>query len=231
MDDAVLDNPVWWASTGADRTHTVGGELARRFPPEMSPFAAVADPSDPAAWAELRALAASAPVAVIAPEAPADWVELRALPLDQMVFDGPPDPLRVPIEFTPLTQADAADMLELATRTEPGPFGPATVAFGGCRGLRVDGALVCMAGERMHPGDWTEISAVCTDPDFRGRGLAAALVASLVNEIRAAGRHPYLNVAVDNPVARRVYERLGFRERASIVVRVLEPAPIGAAAR
>ncbi len=83
-----------------------------------------------------------------------------------------------------------------------------------------------MAGERMHPGDWTEISAVCTDPRFRGRGLAEAIVASLVDDIVAAGRRPYLNVAIDNAGAARVYHRLGFRERTRMTVRVIQrPVP------
>ncbi len=157
---------------------------------------------------------------------PAGWTELRDIPLIQMVHTREPaEPPRTAYEFAPLTGADAAQMVALAELTEPGPFGPATVDFGGYRGWWSDGELVCMAGERMHPGSWTEISAVCTDPRFQGRGLAAAIVRSLVDEIRAAGRRPYLNVAVENFGAARVYERLGFRARTRMSVRVLQAQP------
>jgi predicted GNAT family acetyltransferase len=81
-----------------------------------------------------------------------------------------------------------------------------------------------MAGERMHPGNWTEISAVCTAPEHQGRGLAASIVGSLVNDIRAGGRHPFLNVTVENVRARRLYEKLGFKERMQMTVRVVQPS-------
>jgi len=127
-------------------------------------------------------------------------------------------------EFTPLVYADVPDMLALAEETEPGPFARSTIDLGGYRGWRADGELVCMAGERMHPGNWTEISAVCTAPEHQGRGLAASIVGSLVNDIRAGGRHPFLNVTVENVRARRLYEKLGFKERMQMTVRVVQPS-------
>jgi ribosomal protein S18 acetylase RimI-like enzyme len=221
---SALDNPIWQALTGADRRLSEGGEKARRYQAAVSPFAAVDDERDPEAWAELAVLAAESSVAVFTSRVPDGWAELRARPLVQMVFaGGPGERLPGPREFTPLTRADVPEMLALAERTEPGPFAPSTIDLGGYRGWRADGELVCMAGERMHPGDWTEISGVCTAPEYQGRGLAGAIVGSLVNDIRAAGRRPFLHVAAANVGARRLYAKLGFEERARMTVHGLRP--------
>jgi predicted GNAT family acetyltransferase len=112
-------------------------------------------------------------------------------------------------------------MLALVEETKPGPFAPSTISLGGYRGLRIDGKLVCMAGERMHPGNWTEVSAVCTAPKYQGRGLAASIVSSLVNDICAVGRRPYLNVSVDKVRTQNLYEKLGFKERTRVTARLL----------
>lgn len=222
--DITLDNPAWWALTGADRHLSEGGTRGRRYKPSVSPFAAVSDERDPGAWAEMAELAADSPVTAITSSIPNGWVELRALPLIQMVHIGAPDE-RLPsaYEFTPLVRADVPDMLALVEETKPGPFARSTINLGGYRGWRADGELVCMAGERMHPGNWTEISAVCTAPKLQGRGFAASIVGSLVNDIRAGGRCPFLHVAVKNARARRLYEKLGFKERMQMTVRVLQP--------
>lgn len=222
LDDPVLDNPIWSALTGADRHLSEGGKRARRYQPGVSPFTGVCDERDPGAWAELAELAAGEPVAVIASSVPAGWTEEHVTSVVQMIYAGPAGehPAR-PREFTPLGSEDVPDMLALVAQTSPGPFAVSTIDLGGYRGWRVDGKLTCMGGERMHPGNWTEISGVCTAPSWRGQGLAGELVLSLVKDIQAAGRRPFLHVAADNVGARRLYEKLGFRERASFAVRVL----------
>jgi GNAT superfamily N-acetyltransferase len=220
-----LDNPAWWALTGIDRHLSEGGGKARRYQPAVSPLAAVSDEHDPQAWAEMAELAAGSPVAAVTSFIPDGWAELHALPVIQMVYPEAPDG-RLPsaYEFTPLVRADVPEMLALAEETKPGPFARSTIDLGGYRGWRVDGELVCMAGERMHPGNWTEISAVCTAPAHQGRGLAASIVGSLVNDIRAGGRRPFLNVTAENVRARRLYEKLGFKDRMQMTVRVLRPS-------
>jgi predicted GNAT family acetyltransferase len=115
-------------------------------------------------------------------------------------------------------------MLELAEQTQPGPFAKRTIEFGGYIGVRDSGRLVAMAGERMRPAGFAEVSAVCTDPAARGRGLAASLVAEVCRQIRARGETPFLHVMVDSATettARGVYERLGFRVRRSFDTIVL----------
>jgi ribosomal protein S18 acetylase RimI-like enzyme len=226
--DTALDNSVWCALTGTDLRLSEGGEKARRYTPDVSPFAAVRDEHDPGAWAELAELAAGGPVTIVTSSVPDGWTEVRAIPVVQMVFAGPPDE-RLPVahDFRPLTHTDVPDMLALVAETRPGPFAPGTIELGGYRGWHVDGSLVCMAGERMHPDDWTEISGVCTAPGQQGRGLAGSVVSSLVNDLRSHGRRPFLNVAVDNVGARRLYEKLGFSERARQTTRVLRPSAGG----
>jgi ribosomal protein S18 acetylase RimI-like enzyme len=221
----MLDNPAWWALTGIDRHLSERRGRARRYKPAVSPLAAVSDEQDPQAWADMAELAAGSPVTVVTSSIPDGWAELHVLSLIQMVYtETPAERLPSAYEFTPLMYEDVPDMLALAKEAKPGPFARSTIDLGGYRGWRADGRLVCMAGERMHPGNWTEISAVCTAPEHQGRGLAASIVGSLVNDICAGGRHPFLNVTVENVRARRLYEKLGFKERTQTTVRVLQPS-------
>jgi GNAT superfamily N-acetyltransferase len=221
--DPTLDNPAWWALTGVDRHLSDRRGKARRYKAAVSPLAAISDEHDPQTWADMAELAAGSPVMIVTSSIPDGWAELHALPLIQMVYAEAPDArLASAYEFTPLVHADVPDMLALAEETDPGPFARSTIDLGGYRGWRVDGKLVCMAGERMHPGNWTEISAVCTAPEHRGRGLAASIVGSLVNDIHAGGRRPFLNVTVKNVRARRLYEQLGFKARMQMTIRVLQ---------
>jgi ribosomal protein S18 acetylase RimI-like enzyme len=223
--DTTLDNPVWWALTGIDRHLSEGGGKARRYRPAVSALAAVSDEHDPQAWAEMAELTAGSAAMAVTSFIPNGWVELHALRLIQMVYaKGLDGRLPSAYEFTPLVRADVPDMLTLAEETKPGPFARSTIDLGGYRGWRADGRLVCMGGERMHPGNWTEISAVCTAPDHQGRGLAASIVGSLVNDIAASGRRPFLNVTVENVRARRLYRKLGFKDRKQMTVRVMQPS-------
>ena len=116
-------------------------------------------------------------------------------------------------EAVRLGPADVPEMLALVERTQPGPFLPRTVEMGTYLGIRRDGALVAMAGERLRPPGWTEISAVCTDPAFRGAGLATRLVLAVAHGIRERGETPFLHTAAANTTATRLYESLGFRLR------------------
>ena len=119
-----------------------------------------------------------------------------------------------------LGAADVPEMLDLAERTKPGPFGPRTHELGQYIGIRVDGPLAAMAGERMRLDGCVEISAVCVSPEHRGKGYAALLVAWLVHKLREEGVTPFLHVFTDNP-AITLYERLGFRKRKTLRLTVL----------
>ena len=128
-------------------------------------------------------------------------------------------------EAVELTAADVPEMLDLVGRTEPGPFLPRTIELGTYLGVRRDGALIAMAGERMHPPGWTEISAVCTDPAFRGQGLATDLVRAIGHGIRGRGEEPFLHASDANGRAIELYLAIGFElRRTSQLTLVRTPA-------
>jgi predicted GNAT family acetyltransferase len=108
-------------------------------------------------------------------------------------------------------------MLDLVAHTQPGPFTRDTRLLGTYLGIRRQGSLVAMAGERMHPEGWTEISAICTDPAVRGQGLASRLTAAVAHGIRERGDAPFLHVAASNVNAVRLYEAIGFVRRREVV--------------
>ena len=119
-----------------------------------------------------------------------------------------PDP-----EAIRLTAADVPEILDLVDRTQPGPFRPRTIELGTYLGIRRNGALVAMAGERLHPPGWTEISAVCTDPAYRGQGLATRLVSAVGAGIADRGDRVLLHAAARNVTAIRLYLAIGFQLR------------------
>jgi ribosomal protein S18 acetylase RimI-like enzyme len=214
-DDAyVLDNAAWLSLTGAHAR--LGARLAgaARYAPDVSPFAALALDPDGAAWHDLAALLGrdgTALVPGLRAEAPAGWQVLSRGEGVQMIDTHVqaaeyPDVLR-------LRPQDVPEMLDLAARTKPGPFLSRTIEMGTYLGIRRDGRLIAMAGERLRPPGWTEISAVCTDAGYRGHGLATRLVQAVVADIRAGGGTPFLHAVATNVTAIRLYESMGFTLR------------------
>jgi ribosomal protein S18 acetylase RimI-like enzyme len=213
-DRHVLDNPIHASLVGPHAHLAVRHGAAVRYPPDVSPFTALPDEPDDRAWSDLAALVGpDATAAVSAPrvEPPPGWEVVAETPAVQLVDDGvaaEPDP-----EAVVLGPADVPEMLALVGRTRPGPFLPRTVEMGTYLGIRHDGELVAMAGERLRPPGWTEISAVCTDERFRGRGLATRLVLAVAAGIRERGEVPLMHAAASNVNAIRLYESLGFALR------------------
>ncbi|WP_033289564.1 GNAT family N-acetyltransferase [Amycolatopsis jejuensis] len=211
---SVLDNAAWASLTGPHAGFAERAGQVLRYPVDVSPFLAVPDEPDGRVWDDIAALAGPGAVVPILPQAgppPPEWEILQTASGVQMVDAGVearPDP-----ETVRLTLADVPEMLDLVGRTRPGPFLPRTVLLGTYLGIRYDGVLVAMAGERLHPPGWTEISAVCTDPAYRGRGLAGRLVRAVAAGIRDRGETPFLHAAGANVNAIRLYETLGFRLR------------------
>jgi len=216
VNDAVLDNPVWAALTGPHSTWAVGDDRARRYPKDVAPFAAMADPTDPRCWESLATIVGDDPVAlpVGIEHRPAGWRVTWSGSAVQMVAgdpEGAADPAAVE-----LGERDVPAILDLVERTQPGPFRARTVELGSYLGVRRAGALVALAGERMHPPGWTEISAVCTDPSVRGQGLATRLVRAVTAGIAVRGEGAVLHVVTDNTPAIRLYESLGFEVRRTL---------------
>ncbi|WP_321784819.1 GNAT family N-acetyltransferase [Burkholderia pyrrocinia] len=221
-----LDQVVWNALTGKQRRFALGNDRALRFPAAIAPFAAIADAS-PASFDALRELiAAHGPAALVTPdeiEPPAGLSVIRRATLLQMIWQGAPDPAYAS-EHVTLAETDVPDMLALTTAAQPGPFGPRTIELGDYIGVRSEGRLAAMAGERMQVDGYTEISAVCVDAAFRRQGLAARLIRSLIAAIGARAETPFLHVLTSNQVAIERYLALGFVVRREMNLLVLGDA-------
>ncbi|WP_343714696.1 GNAT family N-acetyltransferase [Inquilinus sp.] len=224
---ALLDDPVRAALTTANRALAQGGPPAWRFLPEVAPFAAIADRTDRAFAALAALIPPDGRVALVTadPVAPpaALTVALRS-PIAQMVLDRPAPEEPPGPGHVVLGAADVPEMIDLTGRTRPGPFGPRTIEFGHYIGLRIDGALMAMAGERMRFDRFVEISAVCVDPAHRGKGFAALLMIRLARRIQARGLTPFLHVFADNASAIALYGKLGFARRRTLHLTVLSAA-------
>ena len=221
-----LDNPAWH-SLALQPQFAETTARARRYHPDVDPIAALPDEADADAWADLRPLIRDGEAVHMlrsSPEVPTDWTARHRGTVVQMVGVEPP-PSPDGISFVELGAADGPEMLTLASATEPGPFATRTHELGQFIGIRVDGRLVAMAGERFVLPGMTEVSAVCTDPAFRGKGWAAALTAEVAARIRARGETPFLHVVESNTTARRVYERIGFRDRTVLHHLFVSPSP------
>jgi ribosomal protein S18 acetylase RimI-like enzyme len=215
-----LDNPVWSALTGPHAAFAIGRGLARHYPRAVAPFSAIAEASA-AAYADLAAdLPPGLETRLFRPAEeplPQGWESVSARPILQMVAEGRIGAGGDDAEIVLLHPADMLEMLDLVAVAKPGPFEHRTIEMGRYVGIRREGRLVAMAGERMHLPGYVELSAICTHPDARGQGLAGRLTRHLMTHIVADGAVPFLHVYADNP-AMRLYEKLGFRPRTTLWV-------------
>lgn len=212
----VLDHAVRAALLGPHAHLAERRGRVLRYRADVCPFLAFPDDPRDADWHDLAALVGPGKVTgLAAATVPDGWEVVFHLEGVQMVDDGVP--ARPDPEAVVLGPADVPEMLALVERTRPGPFLPRTIAMGSYLGIRRAGRLVAMAGERMHPPGWTEISAVCTDPDVRGQGLATRLVLAVAAGVRDRGDVPFLHVAATNVNAVRLYASLGFRARRTVM--------------
>ncbi|GIF05617.1 GNAT family N-acetyltransferase [Actinoplanes siamensis] len=213
----VLDNPAWLALHAEHARFAQVNGLAARYHSDVAPFHALGDPDDPRAWDDLCAFVPPGEQVLLAGlgERPGPgWRVERSVPGVQLVdvaLRAEPDPALVV-----LTADDVAEILQLIARTQPGPYLRRTIELGTYLGIRDEGKLVAMAGERLRPPGWTEISAVCTDPAHRGRGLATRLIRAVAAGIRARGETPFLHTGAANVTAIRLYEKIGFALRRTV---------------
>jgi len=222
----VLDRPIWSALTTRHQTFAQGDSLARRYLPSIVPFAATA--SDDAE--SLRALGRLVPPLESAILVQADAIkvsaELSALSsasLVQMIAEQPV--LTVSdARVQRLTQDDAVEMLALASLTKTGPFTLEALRLGDFWGVKIDGRLAAMAGERMKQPGHSELSGVCSHPDFRSGGLGRLLSLFVANRIFARGEIPYLHAYASNTAAIGLYESIGFRLRSMMNMAVVQRA-------
>jgi predicted GNAT family acetyltransferase len=224
LSHAGLDRPVWTALTTRQAHLGHGNALARRYDPEVAPFAALESDSSAAFHALHQLLQPDEQVSLlsVAPLTPVDALRMTQHgTLLQMVAThreaeaeaGAGAGSTGQQEVIRLAVADVHDMLDLVGRTQPGPFRERTIEMGRYFGIRDQGRLVAMAGERMCFDGYVEISAVCVDEAWRGKGLAARLMRVVHKEIAQRGMTPFLHVFADNRSAIGLYECLGFEVR------------------
>jgi predicted GNAT family acetyltransferase len=224
-----LDNVIWKALTTRQAEFAESFNLARRFMPEVSPLAALTEPTSEG-YESLAALLGARGTVGLFLEMPYQprpgWSFVAGAPMPEMVYEdasaalfrssSDSDP-----EIVELGAADSPDMMALTALTKPGPFNKRTHELGTYLGIRRDGKLVAMAGERLKVPGYTEVSAICTHPEHTGHGYARILTNEVVKRIRSRGETPYLHVREDNVRAVELYERLGFRQRVLLHFAVL----------
>jgi ribosomal protein S18 acetylase RimI-like enzyme len=218
-----LDRPIWSALTTRQRALAEGGARALRYPVAVAPFADMVDMS-PDSFAALGAMMSGSEIAVLftpnAVTAPAGFEIVLAETGEQMT--GTPVQSAIDgVETVMLGAGDVPAMMALTELTKPGPFSARTHELGTFLGIRIDGELVAMAGERMKPANYTEMTAVCVHPDHRGRGYGQLLLGAISSQIVARGEIPFLHVFSSNASAIALYRRQGMEIRRSLHVTVL----------
>lgn len=210
--DQILNNPVYHALTSNDAHLGTGSGNIRYFHEDVSPFAGFPENHD--GFKELyENLPAGRRILFATRQRiaePAGWEIKHAITGLQFVFTGTTPAADDRVNLVPLDTAHVDQMIALALLTKPGPFDKRTIEFGHYYGVLVDGKLVAMTGQRLHPGNYSEISAVCTHPLHLGKGYAAALISQQLQLIGNSGEVPFLHVRDDNERAIALYERLGF---------------------
>lgn len=227
MTEHVLDRPAVSTLTGRQGHLAIRQGGAIRMQPDFGLFAGTLD-DDAQSWADLGALVQEMGTVGIVqpttPTAPAGTQIVSSAVCLQMVAETVAPAWDVAFEMLDLGDADAAEMLALATLTKPGPFFTRTHQLGDFIGVRVDGELVAMAGQRMRPEGYTEASGVCVHPDHRGKGYAARLLREVTARILATGEKAFLHSYADNATAIGLYESLGYRGRREVMFTILAAA-------
>ncbi|WP_031527374.1 GNAT family N-acetyltransferase [Dyadobacter crusticola] len=221
----ILDNPAWNALLTGNRDLGFLHKAAAYFKPDISPFVALAEPSE-AYLAELYDILPFENEVVLVSnrqmEIAARWKLIASVRGFQMLYEGPAFDISAKTKLSDLTEAHIPDMRSLTQLTNPGPFLQRTIEFGHYQGIFEEQQLIAMAGQRMHPSGFAEISAVCTHPAHLGNGYAKTLVQHQVNRILEVNELPFLHVKADNERAIKVYEYLGFRIRTEIFFIVIQ---------
>lgn len=221
-----LDHPIWSALGTRQASFSHGGDLARRFDPAVGRFAATRDNS-PESLTALADLVEPGETDVyllqrgeiVVPANLTATVTAEGIQMVKRRSCERPQNVEPVLELGP---SDIPEMLELTALTKPGPFRERTAELGSYFGIRINGRLVAMAGERMKLPGFTEVSGICTHPDFRGREFAATLASEVAARIEARGETAFLHAYANNEAAIRLYEKLGYDYRCKVNVAVLE---------
>ncbi|MGL4305546.1 MAG: GNAT family N-acetyltransferase [Mycobacteriaceae bacterium] len=211
-----LEDPVLSSLLGRHQRFAQRRGRILRYDPDVAPFIALASDMTEQDWLDLWRLAGPGQVIALRAhkeELPQDWQVIAKSTLLQ--FEGSAVSVAYDGQVCELVLSDVPQMLDLIARTKPGPFSSRTIELGRYFGIKDEGKLIAMAGERMKPQGWSEISAVCTDPKYRGKGLANKIIRVLSATIRDSGDIPFLHATDTNTSAISVYQSLGFKQRST----------------
>jgi predicted GNAT family acetyltransferase len=217
-----LDNPIWHSLNNAHKDFAIGGDLAKRYLTDVVGASGLKENTE-AAFTELATICPEGATAVVySPELEqSQWEIVFQVTIFQMVCGKDVPAPDYKMEIQALGLDDVPEMLALIELTQPGPFLERTVELGAYYGIRQEGQLVAMAGSRMFTPHYREISAVCTHPDYRGKGYAGLLSQHLAQQFQQDGIIPFLHVAMDNHNAQSVYKKLGFEVHQEITLAVI----------
>lgn len=223
---SILDNPVWHALISGNKALAHGSDMAKVFAPDVSPIVGLAAYTPAHFEALYEIVSADRTIVIFSVDdlvIPDAWNVLLRLSGYQMIYTGSGLPaMQTDESIVPLTEAHIPQMLALTQLTNPGPFSSRTIDFGVYEGIFKEGELVAMAGQRLHPYNYVEISAVCTHPNYVGKGYAKQLIVHQINRIIGEGNTPFLHVRDDNDRALNVYYQLGFKTRTAISFTILQ---------
>jgi hypothetical protein len=212
----ILDNPCWNALNTGNNNLAEGNEQVKYFPAEVAPFVGLPEWSSYGFKHLYDVIPPGRRIAFMNSEEveiPGEWDVVDYLVALQMVHTNPAPSLTASSQIVPLQDKDIDQMIALTRMTHPGPFFKKTIDFGNYEGIFKDNELVSMAGQRLHPGEYVEISAVCTHAAHSGKGYASQLIISQIHQIRSASAIPFLHVKDDNLQAIKLYKSLGFEVR------------------
>ena len=226
MANKVLDNPIWNAMISGNRHLANGNGYAKFFPDDVGPFAGLKK-FDEQSFRQLHNMLPENRVAVIFSathlEIPDYWEIKDSIKALQMIFTGGPESLlNYNEDILMLNKEHVPQMISLTKLTHPGPFVKRTIEFGNYFGIFKKHNLIAMAGQRLQPGRYIEISAVCTHPDYAGKGYGKALINKQVQKIISENNIPILHVRTDNEHAVSLYKRLGFTTRHEMHINVIK---------
>lgn len=220
----ILDNPIWHALSTGNRQMAFGNEKTLYIKRDVGFFAGLQSNSEGELVALHQLVPSGETFYLFIPgeiSIPAEWQIVKCREILQMIY-----PLKKAInnskeDIIPLSDKDIPAMIELTTLTNPGPFLSRSIDYGNYEGVFKDEQLIAMAGQRLHPDPFVEVSAVCTHPAHTGNGYAARLIISQLNHIIEQSKIPFLHVYPDNSSAIKLYEKLGFEVRRKITLYVI----------
>jgi ribosomal protein S18 acetylase RimI-like enzyme len=221
----ILDNPAWNALISGNKDLSNGNEKAKYFSKDVSPFAAVKEMSYKELQLLYKTVPFDRPVAIISPgeiEIPPPWQILEHMTVHQMVHDHIVEKKTAHNNIVALGIKDVPEMLALTKLTHPGPFFVNTILFGHYEGIFNEGKLVAMAGQRLHPFEFMEISAVCTHPDHTGNNYATTLLLRQIHRMKVQSGVPFLHVRSENLTAIKLYNALGFITRKEMSIYIIK---------